>query len=79
MPIYFFNVTGSLVKPDRSGYELADEDAAWSTAIVSMGDLLRDVDGAKHDSIKTVTNVTDAFGRPLMTLSVQSHTLMVRV
>lgn len=68
MPLYFFNVTGELRFPGCNGHDLRDDDAAWSMAIASMGDLLKDVDGLKHGHFDAVTTVTDASGRSLMTL-----------
>ena len=68
MPLYYFNVTGGGLFPGCNGHDLPDDDAAWSMAIASMGDLLKDVDGCRHDRFDTLTTVTDTSGRTLMTL-----------
>lgn len=73
MPLYYFNVTGGSFYPGRNGHDLPDDDAAWSMAIASMGDLLKDVDGMKHDRFDAVTIVTDTSGRALMTLRFEGN------
>ncbi|MCP3401982.1 MULTISPECIES: DUF6894 family protein [unclassified Bradyrhizobium] len=45
MPRYFFHVTHKRRELDRAGYELADEHAAWSKAMVTAGQILQGLGG----------------------------------
>lgn len=48
MPRYFFHVTHKRRELDRAGYELADEHAAWSKAMVTAGQILQGSAGSSH-------------------------------
>ncbi|WP_419716072.1 DUF6894 family protein [Aureimonas altamirensis] len=69
MPRYFFQVTGSVSHVDHEGRELPNEAAAWALAIISTGELLRDLDGEMPDHARICTTVTDELGRDLISLT----------
>lgn len=68
MPRYFFQVSGDMLHADREGRLLADDAAAWSLAISSMGELLRDLDGHMPDKASILTTVTNEEGAALISL-----------
>ncbi|WP_062015095.1 hypothetical protein [Aureimonas sp. AU4] len=68
MPRYFFPVSGTVSHPDPEGQELPDDLAAWSVAVSSMGELLRDLDGHLPIDADVTTLITDEIGRVLITL-----------
>lgn len=73
MPRYFFHVSGPRHYSDHDGVELADDDAAWSVAVISMGELIDDLNGKLPDRAELVTKVADASGSTLMTLRFQGE------
>ena len=68
LPRYFFQVSGVTTHFDRDGYDLPDIDAAWSLAIASTGELLRDLKGAMPDGAEIITTVSSADGREVISL-----------
>lgn len=68
MPRYFFQTSGAVIHVDHEGRDLPDIRSAWSMAIVSTGELLRDVDGGLPDHAHIVTTVTDADGQIVISL-----------
>lgn len=68
MPRYFFHTDGSAPFHDATGVDLADDDAAWSQAVVAFGELLRDIDGKLPDGEEITITVVDEAGRPIATL-----------
>ena len=68
MPRYFFHVSGDRLHVDRDGRFLADDAAAWSLAISSMGELLRDLDGSMPEHAALQTVVTSEEGKVLISL-----------
>ena len=67
MPLYFFQISGS---PLATGVELVDDDAAWSLAVTSTGEALRDLDGELADRAEIVATVQDEAGRIVVKLRV---------
>lgn len=46
MPKYFFHITqDGATNPDTAGIDLTDVKRAWSEAVVTCGEILRDLDG----------------------------------
>jgi len=68
MPRYFFPVSGTVNHPDPVGQEVQDDLAAWSIAVSSMGELLRDLDGHLPVDADLTALITDEMGRVLITL-----------
>ncbi len=67
MPLYFFQISGSL---RTAGIELVDDDTAWSLAVTSTGEALRDLDGELADDSEIVATVQDGAGRVVGTLRI---------
>lgn len=68
MPRYFFHLTGHTSFVDKEGVELIDDDDAWSTAVSSCGDILRDIDGRLPERSEITVRVADEGGRHVATL-----------
>ncbi|ALN75336.1 hypothetical protein [Aureimonas sp. AU20] len=68
MPRYFFQVSGDTLHVDREGRLLDDDEAAWSLAITSTGELLRDIDGRMPSRAEILTTVTNERGAALISL-----------
>lgn len=68
MPRYFFQVSGTVSHMDREGRELDDFQTAWSLAVSSTGELLRDIDGKLPNHAEIRTTVTDEEGVVLISL-----------
>lgn len=68
MKRYFFHVGGAVPFEDRIGIELDDDDAAWSNAVRSMGELLDDLDGKMPNRAAIITVVANDAGEPVITL-----------
>ncbi len=68
MPRYFFETSGAAPHADREGRDLANDRAAWSLAISSTGELLRDLDGELPDHAEIRMTVTNDRGRALIIL-----------
>jgi hypothetical protein len=69
MPRYHFQITGAATHFDREGYDLPDLDAAWSMAISSTGELLRDIGGAMPNNSEITATVSGEDGAELISLS----------
>ena len=70
MPLYFFQISGS---PLATGVELIDDDAAWSLAVTSTGEVLRDLDGELADRAEIVATVQDEAGRIVVKLRISGE------
>ncbi|WP_427024759.1 DUF6894 family protein [Aureimonas ureilytica] len=68
MPRYFFHVSGTVTFVDQVGRDLVDDEEAWSLAITSTGELLRDLDGGMPDQADILTMVTNDDGEALISL-----------
>lgn len=68
MPRYFFHVSGATTFVDREGRNLANDQEAWSLAVSSTGELLRDLDGGMPDKAEILTTVTNEGGMVLISL-----------
>lgn len=68
MPRYFFHVAGVAPFTDTEGLDLPDDNAAWSSAIQSFSELLRDIDGEMPPSAEIVTMVAGYDNRTMITL-----------
>ena len=69
MPRYFFHVSGASIYRDSDGSVLADDQAAWSHAVSSTGELLRDLDGKLESGAKIEIIVEDETGEVVATLA----------
>jgi hypothetical protein len=70
MPLYFFRISGS---PFAARVELVDDEAAWSLAVTSTGEALRDLDGDLADHAEIVATVQDVAGRIVVTLRISGE------
>lgn len=73
MPLYFFHIAGSPLSEKAEGVELPDDDAAWSLAVTSTGELLKDLDGRLPDRTEIVATVVDETGRIAVTLRISGR------
>ena len=67
VPRYFFQIHDSQTIPDPEGVELPDMAAVRSEAIITAGEMLRDLDGALSGE-EWRMEVTDEGGQPVLTL-----------
>ena len=68
MPRYHFNVHDGKDLPDHAGVELRDRDAAWSEAVQTCGEMLKELAGRFGRNMEWRMDVTDAADQPLFTL-----------
>lgn len=70
MPRYFFRVTGDRQPQElEEGIDLKDRDAVWKEATESLGEMIRDIDGALPIDGNWSMEVSDENG-PLFVISV---------
>ncbi len=70
MPLYYFRITGSPSIAGGDGIDLADDDAAWSLAVTSTGEVLRDLGCTISDAVEIVATVHNPAGRVVGTLRI---------
>lgn len=70
MPRYFFEVSGPKSYAHSVSVQLLDDHAAWSMAVTSTGELIKDLDGKMPDKADIIATVKDAIGRVVVTLRV---------
>jgi hypothetical protein len=71
MPLYLFRMSHQ--PPTDVVVELADDEAAWSLAVTSTGEVLRDLDGEMNDRHEIVATVHDETGRLVATLRISGE------
>jgi hypothetical protein len=69
VPKYFFHISDGVDKPDLTGTELPDITAAKVAAVEHAGEVIRDLGPAFWTSEDWQLLVTEADGRPVLTLS----------
>lgn len=72
MPKFAFHWTG---EPSPSLVDLPDEHAAWGQAVVTTGEILRDLDGALPVPGEFEMLVCDASGTILLSITVRTQQL----
>ena len=68
MPRYYFNIHDGKDLPDHEGLEFPSKEAAWSEAVRSCGEMLRDVAGNLPTGSEWRMNVTDGHGETVLIL-----------
>ena len=68
MQRYYFHVHDGSAQPDAEGLGLPSRDAAWSEAVRSCGEMLRDIDGEFGRNTEWRMEVVDGLGQPVFTL-----------
>ncbi|WEX10584.1 hypothetical protein [Chelativorans sp. AA-79] len=75
MPRYFFHVAGECARTAaNSDIELPDPNAAWSEAITTCGEMIKDLDGTLPIGTDWKMEVADDDG-PIFVISVRSARL----
>lgn len=69
MPVYAFKWTGERA---TTKVDLPDEHAAWSQAVMTTGQMLRELNGAFPKAGVLEVEVLDAAGHPVGWISVKS-------
>ena len=69
MPFYTFMTSDD---PESTIVELIDDDAAWSEAVATCAELLRDIDGHFPSEVPWELSVVDAAGQPFATIRVMA-------
>ena len=70
MPVYAFQWTGEKAVTE---VELADEQAAWSQAVTTTGQMLRELDGSFPMPGSLEVEVKDDAGRSVGWISIMAH------
>ena len=73
MPHYHFRLDGTPTPAGPHSEWLPDDDAAWSQAVISTGELLRDLGGKVSGRTRLRATVTEDGGRIVGTLDVSSE------
>src|SRR5688500_2116799 len=68
MPRYYINLHDGEMRPDREGSELPHNHAAWSEAVRTCGEMLKNIDGDLPVNSKWEMEVSDEHGRTIFTL-----------
>ena len=69
MPVYAFKWTGEKA---ATKVDLPDEHAAWSQAVMTTGQMLRELDGSFPKAGALEVEVRDEAGQPIGWISVKS-------
>jgi hypothetical protein len=69
---YFFSITGQVDSQDEEGIEFATDREARDQAIISFGEILRDLGGALEVGQPLAMEVTDAMRRRVLRLRLVS-------
>lgn len=69
---YFFSITGQVDSRDEEGVELASDREARNQAIISFGEILRDLGGTLEVGRPLAIEVTDAMRRRVLRLRLVS-------
>lgn len=75
MPRYFFHVHDVAPTTDDLGEDLPDDEAAWHEATRFAGELFKDIDGRLRPGQGWSLEVTDAAGRSVYCIRIESQAL----
>jgi hypothetical protein len=73
MPRYFFNIDGFPTLTDEKGEELRDHDMAWREAVITAGEVLRDMGNRLRPEQEWRLQVVDEQRQPLYVIYVSSR------
>ncbi len=69
MPRFFFHLSGERARRDEEGFEFPDTHAAWSEAVRTCGEMIRDQYRTLEPARAWVMEVIDEDGRRVFSLS----------
>ncbi len=75
MPVYHFEVHDGGVGTTTSGEELANDEKAWTEAIIFAGEVLKDIDGRLRPGDGWELRVTDRDRTPVFLIEISTKKL----
>jgi hypothetical protein len=75
MPVYHFEVHDGVVGTTTTGEELANDEKAWTEAIIFAGEVLKDIDGRLRPGDGWELRVTDRDRTPVFLIEISTKKL----